>query len=259
MWNLYGKKYKMSTIKFDSLLKIIYPFFIMINPRPQKNTDNIVVFNKYHEKKIRNKNLRFYYGYVPSLDSNYTINRNVKKNNNVVYLGRLDDKQKNMKLLNKIANESEYNFNVFGDGPDKNMIVSQKAFVHGWIKNSDILMNNTILSSKVAIFTSKFEGCCVSMHDCVNLGIIPVTSNFSPEVKAIIPPELWDVLVIKKYNNIDEWNQKIDNIMQLPTKEYEQMLNQIIQHYHKTYKGGTQFIDAWKQIIEDVSKRKPNK
>ncbi len=257
---VYSEKRCIKEKRFIDCLYYFYSFVLtwisFLHPPLYKRYKNIVLFNKYHNIKLF-KNNNVSYGYIPLMQNHVHINFN--RNNEILFLARLTDFDKNIKLLNEILDNTKLVCNVYGKGDADNMLTSKYAVKHGWIDNKMIAKEDTIKRSKVAIFTSRFEGCCISLHDCLFLGIIPITSNFSPEVEAIIPPELWDTLVIKNYKDINEWTEKIKHIMSLSKDEYKLMLNKIIQHYHKTYKDSNQFDNAWKEIIDNMSKRKPIK
>ncbi len=240
----YNDEYKSSSkIKkfiFNILEKSLYKKTFLYHPK-------VVTFNKFHiSHGLKRKQTIF--GLVP-LDNNMSFDYNdfKSKKNECLYIGRLNDEQKNMKLLDEIAKKVSSIINVVGDGPDKFLLDSDNFHFYGWVGQSDFAKLG-IKDSKVALFTSNYEGCCISMHEVINLGIIPITTFSSPEVNVLIPKHLKKLLIIKGKNKATKFKKSIEFILSLSENEYNSLRSQINENYKKTY--GRSFSDNWKEIVK---------
>lgn len=240
--NFYLNKYKYLKKNKKTYKKIILFIYCKLDYLIQNGLvkeKNIVLFNKYHRNiKILNKKNIFFAG-IP--DINYLNQHEVKSG--IFYFGRLDNQSKDLILLNNIISNLTEIVEIYGDGPDKFLLNAPNIKFNGYTTNKDLFNKH-----KIALFTSKFEGCCIAMHEIILKGIIPITTFFSDEVYALIPNKLLDKLVIKERDNISEWNEKIKYINNLSSAEAKNISNQIIEHRKKSY--SKTFEAQWVSIVE---------
>lgn len=224
-------------------------FIVFFYKSPINFYKNLALYNFQHfSNKYQNKNI--FFTYIPNKIEKVKNIQNIYKTKkyDVCFFGRIDNFSKNIKLLNKLSKKFELKIDVFGDGPDLAMLnsrfINQKKYLsHKEIYNLEIY--------KVALFPSFFEGACMAMHEIIQIGVLPLVSNFSSEINFIKNNPRLSFLVIKNKNDLLEWKNKISIISNLSKKEYSTLSQELIYECSKIYRENI-FSDSWIDTINNI-------
>jgi len=197
-WFKYYKHYSLSLNKFDKCV-----FF------SKKSLQELNFFiKKYDVNKC---------AFIPNPVVDNTINTIIKKNQ-LLFVGRLDNFQKQINLLIDIweiiyKKFSNWTLIIVGDGPDLNILTHQinlrkipKIFLYN-NQTPDIFYNE----SKIFCLTSLFEGWPLVIHEAQSFGTVPILFN-----NFICAPEMInnqsDGILIDK-NNTNSYIENLENLM----------------------------------------------
>lgn len=228
-------------------------FIIFFYKSPVNFYKNIALYNFQHlNNKCKNSNI--FYTYIPIKIGKINNIENIYKTKkyDVCFFGRIDNFSKNMKLLNKLSTKFNLRIDVFGDGPDLEMLNSRFINKKGYLSSNEIY---NLGIYKVALFPSLFEGACMAMHEIIQIGILPLVSNFSSEINFIRNNSSLSFLVIENKNDLLEWKNKIDIITNLSEKEYSLLSQELIFECSKIYRENI-FSDSWLGVINNIKLHK---
>lgn len=135
---------------------------------------------------------------------------NNKKENTILYVGRVDDKQKKVNRIIEIWEKiypkyKDWNLYIVGEGDSK---VNLKQYV---IKNNIQRVNFIDFSSpelyysksKIFLLTSDFEGFPLVLCEAMTYGVVPIVYNTFEAATDIIDNNKSGVLI----NNYNDWNK----------------------------------------------------
>ena len=151
---------------------------------------DLIITNSNYEKEYIQK--KFYvkniiYIHPPSIDK---INKQINKNNlptkkiNIIFVGRLS-KEKGvifiLKALKEMSATIQYKLNIYGNGPDKEIIkdfissnnLKSKIFLKGQVRNKVKIFKN----ANLFINASLFEGLPNALVQAINYNVFPICSN----------------------------------------------------------------------------------
>ena len=218
------KKYSKFTNFFLKLIfKFFYSYSSLISTSSNEIKNYIIKEYKINENKI-------YYNWN-FVDTEIFQPLNIKKNNRLLYIGRLTD-VKNIYLLLKSIKDTNFGLDIIGDGYLKNQIniytKKQKLDVKilPICNNSDL--PKLINQYSLYILCSKIEGNPKTLLEVMSCGI-PVIGTNVPGIKEII---------INNYNGLLTSENEID------------LRNNIIKLYKNKNKQNTLAINARNLILK---------
>lgn len=133
--------------------------------------------------------------YNPISRQNEVIKRTLEKVN-FIYIGRLDNEQKNIfELIYALSSlENDWHIDIIGDGPDKIEIqklasinnILEKMTFHGWKKNPWNYVIENIHEVTALLLTSKYEGFGMVLAEACSYGVLCITSDCDSGPRDII-------------------------------------------------------------------------
>ena len=151
---------------------------------------DLVITNSNYEKEYIKKNFsikKIICIHPPSIDK---VNKQINRNNlpakkiNIIFVGRLS-REKGiifiLKALNELNTTIQYKLNIYGNGPDKEIIrdfislnkLKDKVFLMGQEKNKIKIFKN----ANLFINASLFEGLPNALVQAINYNVFPICSN----------------------------------------------------------------------------------
>ncbi len=238
-YSLKGKKWPLSLGQFFITLF----FGVGTFTNAFKNAQNVVFFIPQTAAKTKTKNIN----YIPlSTNSKNTIHDQKKNRQYFIFLGRLDNKQKNIIALTKIANLNN-DLHIYGMGSNKKIIdkklIDQTQY-KGFIKNPEV--SNLLQTSKALLLTSNYEGFSMVIVEALSNGTPVImfdtfaSANFFAKSSA--------VFLIKK-NDIKAFNAKIQWLRNLPQDEYQKISNHAL-NFAREHLSQEIFWQNWTNVLE---------
>lgn len=149
---------------------------------------------------------------IPNPSPNCTTQLNYNPNK-VVFVGRLQEDQKNLTMLTKVAKRlKEKNENIeihiYGDGRDRKIIedIFDISVVHGYVENKHDIYKDAC----VYISTSYFEGMSIAMLESMAYGIPVISTKNCPATLEIITHGVNGYLY--DLNQVDEYVDAINDL-----------------------------------------------
>lgn len=147
----------------------------------------IKVFTKAEAFGVR----KYYNGKILSIP-NPIVNKKTQLEynpNKIVFVARLDEAQKNLSMLTKVArrlNEKNKNLviHIYGDGADRKIVeeIDDIAILHGRVENKDEIYKDAC----VVISTSNFEGMSLAMLESASYGVPIISTKNCPAISEFI-------------------------------------------------------------------------
>lgn len=159
-----------------------------------------------------------------------------KYTNNVMYMGRFDIIQKNIKEYIKLADRiyPKYRVNAYGDGISKILLELSKVNVEGYISDiSEVAHKNSIL-----LLLSNYEGFGNVIVEAYSVGMPVIVYDSYPAAKSIVTPNAGKLI---PYGDLDGVIEAIEEIL----KDEETF---------KKYSDGA-FEESKKYVREDIVKK----
>ncbi len=166
------------------------------------------------------------------------------------YIGRIEDKQKNISFLIKSSKYADTEINIWGNG-DKKLIKkiqsNTKTKYNGFIEQSkvDVVMENL----KFIVVCSRFEGFCYSLVQAMSHGVIPIVLNTYPSAKFLTK---FGFLLDKNIKTKD-FAKELNNILKTDPQKLKKLSEQNIEFFNQ-YLSEEQFNKSWKNVINKYSK-----
>lgn len=159
-----------------------------------------------------------------SIENNEIIKLD-SKNNEVIYVGRIDYNQKRVHRCIESWAELEplhknWKFLIIGDGPykEKNESLSQKLN----LKNIDFKgfqkPDSYYKKAKILILTSEYEGFPLVLAECMSFGVVPIVYDSFPAVHDIIQHGI-NGYIVPKINNEFNKNEMAKYIAKIMNNE----------------------------------------
>lgn len=156
-----------------------------------KYIDKFLFYTEEDKKEINRilKNSKVQYdfkSYIVPNPSKTSRNQLCKYTNNVMYLGRFDIIQKNIKEYIKLADRlyPKYRINAYGDGISKILLELSKVNIKGVISDiSEVAHENSIL-----LLLSNYEGFGNVLVEAYSVGMPVIVYNSYPAAKSIVAP-----------------------------------------------------------------------
>ncbi len=174
--------------------------------------------------------------YIVPNPSKTPRNQICKYTNNVMYMGRFDIMQKNIREYIKLADRiyPKYRVNAYGDGISKILLELSKVNVEGYIKDiSEVAHKNSIL-----LLLSNYEGFGNVIVEAYSVGMPVIVYDSYPAAKSIVTPNAGKLI---PYGDLEGVIQAIEEIL----KDEETF---------KKYSDGA-FEESKKYVREDIVRR----
>jgi len=206
-----------------------------------KYIDKFLFYTEEDKKEILrimdNSNVEYNFkSYIVPNPSKTPRKQICKYTNNVMYMGRFDIIQKNIKEYVKLADRiyPKYNINAYGDGISKLLLELSKVNVEGVIRDiSEVAHRNSIL-----LLLSNYEGFGNVLVEAYSVGMPVIVYDSYPAAKSIVTPNAGKLI---PYGDIDGVIDAIDEIL----KDEETF---------KRYSDGA-FEESKKYVKEDIVNR----
>ena len=174
--------------------------------------------------------------YIVPNPSKTPRNQICKYTNNVMYMGRFDILQKNIKEYVKLADRiyPKYKVNAYGDGISKILLELSKVNVGGYISDiSEVADQNSIL-----LLLSNYEGFGNVIVEAYSVGMPVIVYDSYPAARSIVTPNAGKLV---PYGDLDGVINAIEEIL----KDEETF---------KKYSDGA-FEESKKYVREDIVKK----
>lgn len=175
--------YKQKYIAGKLLQPLIYFGMSLIGIKnPFKKFKNFIVFTNDDKNKLKISNLAKVWiiplsaSSIKDIDKYWNFNDRLDK---LIYIGRIDNKQKNIKKTVKFANSKKIDIDFYGNG-NINLIKGQYCHYKGIIKKNS---KDIISKYKYLILASKYEGFPFSIIEALSCGTPIIISNFCPSYR----------------------------------------------------------------------------
>lgn len=215
-----------------------------------KHAKNIVVFddvNYNNIKKYTNANL-----YIISLfnsNSNITTENNFNSRNKILFLGRIDERQKNIAKLIEINDQINLIEFMgppsFEDGEYYKDILEKKNLYLGNSSNEE-LIKNIIDSHKFMILYSKYEGFPFSLVESLSYGVPIIVKNTFASASFLCNKKTG--LLLERNSTIQDDIKKIKEFYSMDEKTYEQYCLNCLEFYKNNLDLDI-FVKKWEKIF----------
>ncbi|WP_109399452.1 glycosyltransferase [Proteus sp. TJ1640] len=172
-----------------------------------------------------------------------TIIKRPESTSNFLYIGRMDNNQKNInELIYALSNlKEEWHLDFIGDGPDKDAIqqlaeekeINDRITWHGWKKDPWHFVINNIHGVTALILTSKYEGFPMILGEALSRGIYCISSNCDSGPEDIIKDNINGQMYTP--GNISELSIKLKNLTYETLPTHEEIKNSINNFYDDVY------------------------
>lgn len=166
-----------------------------------------------------------------------------KTQNTIAWIGRIEEDQKRVRDIPKIALDLNSNFedwkmHVYGDGGQLEELRSQiksnkledKLFFHGWTA-TDVLREK-LKNSKVLLQTSNYEGMSVAVMEALASGCKIVSSEVSGVEDLSVDPLSEGVVFLYPIGNIDQAKKQLVTALQDDNSEYPVKARNLAEKYY---------------------------
>jgi len=217
-----------------------------------KEADQVICLTKKDKIKFSEINENTVSIYNPLTIPNDHDNKSKLQNKSIVFVGRLEIKQKGLDYIIEIGKKIKPGSKIYvaGDGPDKNRFI--KLIKKNNLENVIILKGNLndneltdlYLSSSIFISTSRWEGFGLVLTEAMSFGL-PIISFDNNGPSEILQNGEYGILI--ENGNIEDFTEKLNQLINNYTlrKKYQQKsltrvedfrLKNIIKEWEKLFK-----------------------
>lgn len=187
------------------------------------------------------------------------------------WLGRVEDLQKNVLLLPKIAAElnrrgyrGRYRIDIVGSGPDscrlaelhRELKLEDSVKMHGTISDDEV--NRLIATWDVFIFPSRFEGFGFALAEAMATGCVPVVSYIKGVFDHLVPGDCGYII---SSPGVDGYVDALVDLMQNPEKlkSMSEFSQQRIAGHFSVERMAREHAEYFKSIAAAPVRTKPAK
>ncbi len=206
-----------------------------------KNTNNVVFFSRETEISSKAKKT-----YIPlAYKKNNEFIQTYHNRQGFVWIGRLDNYQKNVKAIVKLANLHN-DIKIYGDGYSKNIIdkhlINQNQYF-GHVYKKEI--TEIYQKAKCLLLTSNYEGFPFVIVEALSNGTPVIMFDTFDATKFFVKSGA--VFLIKK-GDFHAFNEKINFLRNLSSEEYEKISQKALDFARKNLTKES-FWNKWEQFI----------
>lgn len=232
------------TNQFKNLQNLVVPDYetykdLVKKTRKAKKIANIFVITWPHELDQEDDNAFLDYEQIK------------KRQNDVIWVGRIYNKQKNIRYLNSVANELEkYNIklHVYGNGPDKKFLNSSNVVFHGWLNDKNKL--NILSQYKFFVIVSNNEGSPLVLYESISCGVPVIGRKTFPNLSYLLKNN--NGFLINKTANPKVFAKKINELMKISNDEYYKIAQQNITFYKQNLQINS-FYEGWDKVLNKLT------
>lgn len=231
-----------------SLGKLINYFLFKVSTitNPFKGVKNAVFFAE--ETAAFTKGKKFYLPLAHKNQNDIKLTNYPRQG--FVWISRLDNHQKNVKAIVRLANINP-DINIYGMGHSKNIInkslINQNQY-KGYVSKNEV--DNILQQTKALIITSNFEGFPFSAVEALSNGTPIILFDTFDAAKFFATSEA--VFLIPK-GDIKSLNEKISWIRNLNAEDYQKLSEKAIK-FAQTNFSKESFWVKWIQLINNFKK-----
>ncbi|WP_058308621.1 glycosyltransferase [Gracilibacillus massiliensis] len=214
--------------EFDIYINHYNKLFINDYVSGVKQSDLVICLTEADRNKFKKLNRNTCYIYNPLTIDSYDKNKSELNNKLILYVGRLNVKQKGLDYIIEIAKNTEKDWKILvaGDGKDRRKFIKmindndlkEKIILEGNLNTKEL--TELYLSSSVFISTSRWEGFGLVITEAMSFGL-PIISFENNGPTEILKDGEYGVLVTK--NNVAEFSKKLNDLINsLPKRKYYQ-------------------------------------
>lgn len=221
--------------------------------------NKIIVFSEIDKKWLLNNNKKIRANNVlicplahKSYEkiNNFNIEEKLRTAKNIVSMGRLEQNQKNISFIAKIAQKlinENINIYVWGEGPDKNIIIDKPGIRYqGSFKKDEV--DEILKKTKLLLLPSFFEGFPYVIVEALSNGVPCLVANTFINAKYLIDQTRG--CCIENFD-IDYWIKKIIYFNNLTIEKYKEYCKNSI-NFAKKFLTENNFESFWTNIIDKI-------
>lgn len=227
-------------------------FYLHGFANPLNEAANLVLYDQYQLSSY-DPNKHYFFAPLSVYDKqtiinclhDYEANAMQKYNGNIVYIGRINQSEKNIGLIDNLNRYYDANIQVYGPLEEPLDLVNY----HGKLTRQQVF--NQLTKSKYAILVSNTEGFSYSLVEAISTGTPVIIRNSFPAAK-FLTSQHNGFLFAKNATN-EELSQLLKKIMHLSFKQYDELVHNNFQ-FALTKLSTETFDQNWKIILNYFTK-----
>lgn len=220
------------------------------------SSDKILMLSPYYVQSLKNFGIsvenKFDYVYNPN---SFPLQTSLfKKKKEIIYVGRLYNRSKNVGRLIKVWSKvgkkyPDWNLTIVGDGPDRNQLeVLKKKYQVGNLTFEGFQSPIEYYKrASIICMTSSFEGFPMVLVEAMQFGCVPIAFDSFEAIHDVIIPEKTGELV--KPFKIKDYINKLSNLIDDDTKRTT--MSDAASMYVARFDVKT-IADRWEYILETL-------
>lgn len=220
-----------------------------------KNVKNLIVYDKSNENFIRKYTNANIFQISLYSDIALTENINIESRNKIIFLGRIEQQQKNIKDLIFINDKLNGKIDFYGQSYDKEGqkyldILKEKGYYKGSI--TDLSEKKEILKKyKFSIIYSDFEGFSFSLVESLSMGIPIILRNTFLSASFLCDNS--NGILLDKNNTLDKDISLITDFISMSNEEYKKYAQNAL-NFYKNNLSYNIFEEKWINIFKKFFK-----
>lgn len=215
-----------------------------------KYAKNLVLYDEFNFEEVKKNRKTSFNGYIIPLSHSMPLNmeeilvKSVKNKKRILYFGRIDDSQKNIRLLISINNLIHL-IDFYGRG-DQKLINELGNSYKGFLDSTDNL-ENLLIQYKYMILMSNYEGFSFSLVQALCYGLPIIIRNTFTSAQFLINNNK-NGFLLKPNLTVAEYSKKIMDIYQIKDNEYLK-LSKNAYEFAKNNLSNQKFNENWLKIF----------
>ena len=219
---------------------------------PLEEANNLVLYDQY-QLSTYSKTKHYFFVPLSVYDAKtiidclheYELNAKKKYQGEIVYIGRINQAEKNIGLINDLNKNYATNIQVYGPLEEPLELVNY----HGKLTRQQVF--SKLQQSKYAILVSNTEGFSYSLVEAISTGTPVIIRNSFPAAKFLISKH--NGFLFPKDDTPSELAKLLKNIMHLDFKEYDELVHNNFKFALDQLSTET-FDKNWKNILDYFTK-----
>lgn len=248
-----SKFYTHEYIKNNFVRKVFIFFknlFSMKNP--VLHYQNIICFDEENAKEIQQKRkdkFKLYDIHLFNKIYDYEkIKNSIDKRSKIIFFGRIENSQKNIKHLIELNKLLDYKIDFYGTGSES-LIAKLGNSYKGIIQQKDLF--DTITKYKASILLSRYEGFPFSVVQSLSAGLPVITNNTYCSAKFLVNKQKNGLLI--ETDDLLSQKELIQQFLELDEKKYTELCSNSYQ-FAKEYLTEENFETKWINLLSKYLK-----